>query len=250
MAQYAFGSGALWGTASVTNPTPSRFGGLQDVSIDFAATVKELYGQYEFPLTVARGTVKVTGKAKFAQMQGRLMNDLFFGGTSAAGQINVSDNEAWAIPTTPYQVTVANSTTWTVDLGVRYSVTGIPLTRVASAPTLGQYSCAAGVYTFASADTGAAVLISYEFTVATTGQTITVNNQLLGVAPLFSPVLKQQYTNPAGTSQQLTLSMTAATSSKLSLATKLEDFMQPELDFSCFCNAANVLCTMSFAEVN
>ncbi|WP_207000742.1 hypothetical protein [Trinickia mobilis] len=250
MGQYAFGSGALWGTASVANPTPSRFGGLQDVQLDFSATVKELYGQYTFPLTVARGTVKVTGKAKFAQMQGRLLNDLFFGGTSATGQINVSDNEAGTIPGTPYQVTVANSATWTVDLGVRYTLTGIPLTRVAAAPATGQYSVAAGVYTFAAADTGLGVLISYEYTVAATGQTITVGNPLLGVAPQFKPVLKQIYTNPAGVSQQLTLSMNAATSSKLSMATKLEDFMQPELDFACYCDASNTLCTLSLAEVN
>jgi hypothetical protein len=251
MAQYAFGSGALWGTASGTNPTPSRFGGLQEVSIDFAASVKELFGQYQFPLTVARGTVKVTGKAKFAQMQGRLMNDLFFGGSSAVGQINVADNEADSVPASvAYTVTVSNSTTWTTDLGVRYATTGIPMTRVATSPTIGQYTVAAGVYTFAAADASAAVLISYEYTVTTTGQTLTVSNQLLGVTPQFSPVLKQQYTNPAGTSQQLTLSMTSATSSKLSLATKLEDFMEPELDFSCYCNQANVLCTMSFAEIN
>lgn len=250
MAQYAFGSGALWGTLGVANPTPSRFGGLQDVQMDFAATIKELYGQYTFPLTVARGTVKVTGKAKFAQLQGRLMNDLFFGGTSSAGQLLVADNEAGTIGTTPYQVTVANSATWTVDLGVRYALTGIPLTRVAATPTTGQYTVAAGVYTFAAADTTLGVLISYEYTLVSTGQTIVVGNPLLGVAPTFKPVFKQIYTNPAGISQEMTMSMNAATSSKLSIASKLEDFTQPEMDFSCFCDASNTLMTMSLAEVN
>lgn len=251
MAQYAFGSGALWGTATATNPTPSRFGGLQECSIDFSANVKELYGQYQFPLTVARGTVKVAGKAKFGQIQGRIFNDLFFSGTSSTGQILVSDNEEGLIPaSSSYVVTVANSTTWTVDLGVRYAATGIPMTRVASAPTIGQYTVAAGVYTFATADASTAVQISYEYTQSTSGQTITVSNQLLGVAPVFQPVMKQVYTNPAGVSQQFVMSMAAATSSKLSFDTKLEDFMQPELDFSCFCNSANVLGTISLAEVN
>jgi hypothetical protein len=251
MAQYAFGSGVLWGTANGANPTPSRFGGLQDIQMDFSATIKELYGQYTFPLTVARGTMKVTGKAKFAQLQGRLMNDLFFGATSTPGQALVADNEAGTIAaSTPFIVTVANSTTYTADLGVRYSLTGIPLTRVAITPTTGQYSVAAGVYTFAAADTGLAVLISYAYTLTTVGQTITVGNPLIGIAPTFKPVLKQVYTNPAGISQQMTMTMNAATSSKLSLATKLEDFMQPEMDFSCFVDASNTLMTMSLAEVN
>lgn len=251
MAQYAFGSGALWGTVSGTNPTPSRFGGLQEASIDFTANVKELYGQYQFPLTVARGTVKVAGKAKFGQIQGRLFNDLFFNGTSAVGQILVADNESDSIPSSvAYTITVTNSTTWTVDLGVKYQSTGLPFTRVASGPTVGQYSVSAGVYTFAAADEGVAVWISYEYTQSTSGQTITVSNQLLGVAPVFQPVLKQVYTNPAGQSQQLVMSMAAATSSKLSFDTKLEDFTEPELDFSCFVNASNVLCTISVAEIN
>jgi hypothetical protein len=250
MAQYGFGSGALWGAASIANPTPSQFGALQDVQIDFAATVKELYGTFQFPLTVARGTVKVTGKAKMGQLQGRIFNDLFFNGASAAGQINTINDEAGTIPGTPFGVTVANSATWTTDLGVVYAATGVRLTRVATGPTTGQYSVAAGIYTFAAADTTKGVLIDYVYTIVTTGQTITVTNQLLGTAPVFKPVMSMNYTNPAGAAQQMCLSMNAATSSKLSLATKLEDFLQPELDFSCFCDASNTLCTISLAETN
>lgn len=250
MAQYGFGSGALWGAPSVTTPTPSQFGGLQEVSIDFSATVKELFGTFQFPLTVARGTVKVSGKAKMGQLQGRLMNDLFFNGSSAAGQVNTINDEAGTIGTTPYQVTVANSATWTTDLGVVYSATGVRLTRVASGPTTGQYTVAAGVYTFAAADTTKGVLIDYVYTIPTTGQSITVTNQLLGTAPVFKPVMSMNYTNPSGAAQQMCLSMNSATSSKLSLATKLEDFMMPELDFSCFCDASNTLCTLSLAETN
>jgi hypothetical protein len=250
MAQYGFGSGALWGASSVSNPTPSQFGALQEVSVDFAATVKELFGTYQFPLTVARGTVKVTGKAKLGQLQGRIFNDLFFNGTSAAGQVNTINDEVGTIPATPFQVTVANSSTWTTDLGVVYQATGLRLTRVASGPTTGQYSVTAGVYTFAAADTTKSVLIDYIYTIPTTGQLITVSNQLLGTAPVFKPVMSMNYTNPSGASQQMCLSMNAATSSKLSLATKLEDFMMPELDFSCFVDASNTLCTLSLAETN
>lgn len=250
MAQYGFGSGALWGVASQTTPTPSQFGALQSVSIDFSANVKPLFGTYQFPLTVARGTVKVDGKAQMGQLQGRVMNDLFFSGSSAAGQVNTINDEAGTIGTTPYQVTVANSATWTTDLGVVFAATGVRLTRVASGPTTGQYSVAAGVYTFAAADTTKGVLIDYIYTIPTTGQLITVTNQLLGAAPVFKPVMSMNYQNPSGAAQQMCLSMNAATSSKLSLATKLEDYVMPELDFSCFVDASNTLCTLSLAETN
>ncbi len=250
MAQYGFGSGALWGTAAAANPTPSQFGALQSVSIDFSANVKELFGSFQFPLTVARGTVKVTGKAQMGQLQGRVMNDLFFNGGSAAGQVNTMNDEVGTIGATPFQVTVANSATWTTDLGVTFQATGVRLTRVASSPATGQYSVAAGVYTFASADTTKSVLIDYIYTIPTSGQLITVTNQLLGTAPVFKPVMSMNYQNPAGAAQQMCLSMNAATSSKLSLATKLEDFIMPELDFSCFVDASNTLCTLSLAETN
>ena len=73
-------------------------------------------------------------------------------------------NEAAVVPATPYQVTVAQPLgNWTQDAGVTYA-NGTPLVEVASAPTVGQYSVAAGgVYTFAAADITSAVLISYSY---------------------------------------------------------------------------------------
>lgn len=252
MSQYAFGSGVMWGTlAGTTNPTPSRFGGLQDISIDFTATVKPLFGQYTFPLTVGRGTVKVQGKAKFAQLQGRLMNDLFFQGTVTNSQPIVVDNE---ISTPGSTYTVANGPTLLVsELGVRYQATGIPLTRVASAPAVGQYSfvLATGVYTFNASDNALVMLVSYVTQPApVAGQKIVVGNPLIGVAPVFTCVFKQQYTGPAGVSQQMAFQFNACTASKLAFATKLEDFTIPELDFDAFCDNSNTLCTISLAEVN
>ena len=37
------------------------------MSVDFSFSVKELYGQNQFPLAVARSAAKVTGKAKLAR---------------------------------------------------------------------------------------------------------------------------------------------------------------------------------------
>ena len=51
---------------------------------------------------------------------------------------------------------------WVSDVGVSYA-NGAALTAVAGSPGAGQYNVSAGTYTFAAADAGAAVLISYGF---------------------------------------------------------------------------------------
>ena len=50
---------------------------------------------------------------------------------------------------------------WFSDLGVTFAASGLSLTLVTGTPAAGQYSVANGVYTFAAADTGKGVLISY-----------------------------------------------------------------------------------------
>ncbi|MDG3442443.1 hypothetical protein [Nitrospirillum amazonense] len=238
MPQYSFGAGSLFGTpVGVANATPVQFGTLQSVSVDIDFTLKELYGQNQFPEVVARGQAKIQGKAKAGRIQGSVFNSLFFSGTSTTGQQLVALNEVAAVPaSTPWTVTVANSTTFQADQGVVFAATGVPLVRVASAPTTGQYAVAAGVYTFAAADTGAGLLISYSYTSATGGTVTTISNQLQGVAPTFSMVLTTPF---AG--QTLTLSLNACTSSKLQLATKQGDFMQPEMDFMAYADASGTV---------
>ena len=45
MSVISFGSGKLFGCRTdVANATPVQFGVLQDVSVEFSATLKELYG--------------------------------------------------------------------------------------------------------------------------------------------------------------------------------------------------------------
>jgi hypothetical protein len=72
--------------------------------------------------------------------------------------------DAAVIPATPYQVTaLAPYGAWASDQGVVFSATGAALTAVTGTPSTGQYSVTAGVYTFAAADAGKAVQISYGF---------------------------------------------------------------------------------------
>jgi len=234
--QFGFGSGVLIATNTVANSTPRNFGILQDVTVDFDAPVKELMGAYQFPVAVARGKGKITGKAKFANIDILAYNDLFFGATAATGQSPaLIANEAGSIPgVSTYTITVANSATWTKDEGVYNRTTGKYMQQVASGPTAGQYSVAAGVYTFAAADASTPVYISYDYTVAATGHTVTLTNQFLGTQPVFSMVLSQSYNG-----QQFNLRLNQCIANKLGFATKLEDFQIPSFDFAAFADASN-----------
>lgn len=241
--QQHFGAGVLIGTPlydaygnAIANPSPIQFGTLQECSIDISADTKELYGQYQYPVFVGRGKAKIQGKAKFAQINGEIFNSLFFGQTlNKSIQSDYIDTTGQTIPATPFTITpaVPGSGTWAYDLGVKNS-NGLPMTRVASSPTTGQYSVAAGVYTFAAADTGLQVFISYSYTAtSTSANQSTVQNVLMGQAPSFQADF---YTTLQGKSMIFRLYNCMAT--KLTIATKLDDFTIPEFDFAAFANSA------------
>jgi hypothetical protein len=244
---YSFGSGVLLGTRTdIDNATPVNFGLVQEVTIDEQAGVKELYGQYQRPLAIARGTIKTTGKAKVARISGLAFANLYYGLTPAAGQVATSFAEAGTVAaSTPYIVNVVNAANFAADAGVLYAASGLPLTKVASSPSAGQYSVADGVYTFNAADAGKAVLVTYTYAIAGSGQKFTVANQLIGTTPTFQAIF---YTTFQG--QAVTLQLNNCTSSKLSFGTKLEDFTLPEFDFSCFADSSGDVMTWSFAEAS
>ena len=77
----------------------------------------------------------------------------------AAG-FGAATSEQHTVPATPYKVTVTASATFACDRLVAYA-NGTALARVTGAPTTGQYSAVAGVYTFAAGDTGQALSFSY-----------------------------------------------------------------------------------------
>ena len=243
--QYNFGAGTLFLVRTdVAVPTPTRIGTLQDVSVDMSFEVKELYGQYQAPVAVARGQQKITGKAKIANLNARQLNDAFLGQTLTSGeQIQIVDEggpNGTAIPASPYQLTVACGASMSsgnpgIDCGVFNAGTGIQMTRVpsASTPAAGQYSCdmTSGTYTFSAADetAGVNVIISYAFFQASGGNRITAVNQLMGSSPTFRMNLANNY---AGNNMCLTLY--AAIPTKMSWDFKNEDFTVPDFEFSAF----------------
>lgn len=228
-----FGSGSMFGTNVAAGSTPAKFAALQGVSVDLGFNVKELYGQQNFPITVARGTGKITCKATNATFQARAFNELFFNNTLQSGnKVITALDEAGQIPAaTTFTISVSNSATYKTDLGVVDKATGSLMQKVASAPATGQYSVneTTGVYTFAAADASKPVLISYQYNTVTGGSTIIIAQNLLGAAPKFKTVLSCKYDG-----QQIDLQLNACVATKLSFATKQEDFAMPDFEFSAF----------------
>jgi hypothetical protein len=254
--QLAFGAGALWGTRSDVTGSgigPDQFGILQDVTIDWDWETKSLWGQFQFPVDIARGQGKITGKAKFARIFGAIYGDLFFGQTPASGQLTVSENEAATVPaTTPFAVTVANAAAFSDDLGVYYAAgasAGNRFTRVTTPSAAGQYSLnpATGIYTFAAADAGAALLVSYLYTVSGAGKKLVLTNQFMGYTPTFKATFYTTKTT-GSTLSGLTLVLNACTATKLSLPTKIDDYEIQEFDFSGFADATGAIGTLSVNE--
>ena len=248
--QGLFGPGICWVTRTdLANQTPTNIGFINEFSTDLSFDTKQLFGQNQYALLAARGTAKSTGKMKAAVMSGQALNAVLLGGTWTAGtQYDATTSPSTAVLATPFQITptVPSSGTFNQDLGVINAATSEPLTLVASAPAAGQYSVAAGVYTFSSADhtSGISVLISfaYTFTTGATGQNQVIANNPIGSTPTFQIDYK---TTLYGATYYLRLYQ--AIGSKWSMGHKITDFAMPEYDFEFFANAAQQIGIISLA---
>lgn len=237
---FGFGSGFMFMTPATTNPTPVRVGVMQNVSIEISFDEKPLYGQNQFPEAVARGKAKASCKCEFAQIDSQAISSIFLGGTPVAGQGIIVDLEAQTLTGTSKAVS-HSGTAFSADLGVFYATTGQPLSRAASgSEAAGVYSVttsgtAGGTYVFASADSTASLLFSYAYDAAT-GFKTAITNQPMGTFARFQTDLFQN--NPEVSGGEWGARLYACASSKLSLATKQDDWIIPSMDFSIFANAA------------
>lgn len=237
--QLQFGAGNIFAKPitdaygnAVAIPTPVRIAGTQEFSLEMSGDLKEYHGSGRFALAVAQGKVKVSGKLKAALINGLALNSLFFGTGITAGVMDAikSDTVGAVVPSTPFTITptVPNTGTFAEDLGV-VSASGTSLVRVASAPATGQYSVAAGVYTFAAADVGIKMYISFRYTyTSAAAKRIDLVNLDMGQTPRFQLVYQGEY---AGKRALLNLSSVVAP--KLTMfSAKNDDFSVPEIEFS------------------
>lgn len=254
MSQFAFGTGSLWGTQTQDASgnvnailSPIKFGEVQDVGITMSRDIKLLHGQLMMPVAVGGGKMKIDVKAKFARIMGRLFSDLFFGQSFTGGTLTgvLNDTTGTLIPTTPFQITVVPpaSGTYVRDLGV-VNALGLPMTRVASAPTTGQYSVAGAVYTFAAADVALQVFISYTYTAAATNaKVVTIVNLPMGYVPTFGMDLAINFGG-----KQNNWRFPNCVAGSLGFDPKQDDFTQMNMDISIFADSTGAVGTLISAE--
>lgn len=229
--QITFHSGTLFvKDTSSAIPTPYQCGSMQEVSFDFKASNKELFDENQFAAAVGRGNVKISGKAKNARFNGQLLNQIFFKQPSSSfvSQAKLlALDESGTVATGA--ITVANAANFLEDLGVSNPTTNVQYTRVASAPAAAQYSVneSTGVYTFNTSENTTVLKLSYLYkTTASGSQTLQINNQVAGEAPVFRAVFSQKFQ-----SQTLTFTLNALVPESLGFGFKNEEFAMPDWGF-------------------
>lgn len=241
MPQFTFGVGdlSIVGADGFTR----KIGTLQEVSIEFTKELKHLRGNKGYAITTAEAAKEIKGKIGMAEIDLDAYNAIFFGEASVATGSKVPiKNELGTIPTTPFTITPANasggSKSFDMDQGVIFADTGVALTRVTASPVTGQYSVntTTGVYTFAAADTGKKVLISYVYGDTATGQTLTINNRDMDVAPTFILTATSKYDG-----KTVVMKLFAVTSTGLSMPFKLDDFSVRDIPFEARDNGTGVI---------
>lgn len=250
----AFGPGILIVTRTdLTTPVAINVGFAQELTIDFAGTTKQLYGQKQFPLVAARGTIKATGKWKAAVISGIAWNNAFYGGTFSTGGINWNIDSTFTTSTSVATVQIGSSLTFEADLGVKYAASNLPLQRVTTgSEVVGKYSVAStspGLYTFAGTDITTPTNIKATFTNTTaTGQSLIVTNQSIGFTPAFQLDYYTSLSQP--TARAFAVRLYACVGGKHSLGFKLEDFLMPEFDFDLFADASDRVIDYCFPEIS
>jgi hypothetical protein len=221
-------------------PTPFEAKTIENISLDWKGKNVELRGQYLVPVDARMADVSLTGKFTIGTWNLQQLQQLLFGNaTIADGGDRINADEAQTIPSVAggspagYFVTVTNAAGFSEDLGVSYQANSGQFLKVASPTVAGEYSVSAGgVYSFAAADKGLGVYISYVDTGALTGASLTIPNNLQGQTPQFEMVALIPGTGSGFLGYRFYACR--ATSAKI-LTGKNNDFQKLEIDFSVYC---------------
>ncbi len=172
-----FSVGSVTAIDSATPAQATDVAVVMGITVELKSTVVPLRGTDLLPLDEGTSEVEITGKIESADSLAVIAPLVLPGTTTAAGRPKMAI-ESSVIPGTPFQITVSHSANFRKDLGVVNLTTGKRMKRVTAGPAAGQYTVAAGVYTFASAEGTAQ--IRYSWTDSTTGITTSWANQAVG----------------------------------------------------------------------
>jgi len=248
MTMIAFGSGSTSikpimdsSGNSIANPTPQTIPGQQSFDFSLDSDFKTFHGVGRFALYAAPGKTKASGKVT-GLINGRLIRDIWAGGTMTAGTIQ----QVYSTPAAGIQIPSASpvtvdvttllptGATWVEDLGMLDSA-GRPMECVASAPATGQYSVANGVYTFAVADEGKTVFNKSLYSMAApAAKNISLDNISMGSGPVCKLVY---YTKYQGKSVLIVLLNVVFPKLAL-LAAKNDDYSSQNMEFEAFADMA------------
>ena len=105
MSQFIFGAGMMIAIPKKPTPTPRVLGTMQEVSVEFSGSTKELFGQHQFAEAVARGQQKIACKAKYAGINMNVYNEIYFNENVLQGQNLAIFNKEFAVDKTAFTVT-------------------------------------------------------------------------------------------------------------------------------------------------
>jgi len=241
MSFYQFGIGFVvatpFGSNAAGSPTPTQLITLQDIGVDFSYTNKPLMGQLQFPVAVARAEGKVDMKCKFAGLGAKIINDLMFGGTVAAGgEVIFVANSSQTPSSGSFTITPAGGT-FLKDQGVIDSA-GNQLTLTTSAPASGSYEVnnSTGVYTVNSSQPNTPLLVSYLYTATSGGFNAPIPNKPMGQQPLVNT-----WVSNSNWSNSLVFNFPSCIFTKMGLPQKNTDWTLADMELSAFSDALSNL---------
>lgn len=213
---------------------------LQEGNWAIDVDVKELHGANRFPVDVRTATGKVEGSAKFADWDADTMAALLGVEVIDGSGRLLAVNVAGTVPASAsYTITptVPLSGSFVKNLEVIYGSNnlgsdGLPLEQVAPGNEAeGKFSVSAGVYTFAAADAGRAVRITYMYSVTGNAdmKQIALNNTPIGVTPVMSGAFQLISDN-----KQMVLELDYVVPYGLKWGQRLDDWASQDINLKAF----------------
>jgi hypothetical protein len=240
LAGLGFGAGFILATPQpgvgnpAPNPTPLQVGVVQNMKFSISGDVKELHGANQYPVDTAIGKRSIKGSFEFAQITNDIMSQLFLADAVTIGSLPTIINEPHTAVAS--SLTATNGATFAVDYGVTYQATGVPLILITGGgtPAAGQYkvNSTTGVYTLSTADATAAVFISYSWTDAAVGSTLTAGNHQMGFGPIVA--LDCVFPYDAPTPGGMGFYFPNVRLGKIDVTTKPDDYSMFSTDFTAF----------------
>jgi hypothetical protein len=230
-----FGIGSVTATDADGNVTDVTV--VRNITVEFKSTEKPLIGNQLAPIDSATTGLEVGGTIQAADSPAALVALVVPNTAKTTGRRKPKLHEA-AIPANPgpYTIQVTEHATFASNLGVVDKTSGKTLKKVAENPATGEYSVAAGTYTFAAADAGHNVAIRYSHT-ATDGVTRTGKNQTVGVTAGY----QLEVYEPIGGTKEEGYFFPKVKFSNLSGGMKTDDWTESGFDFTAFSDGSDEL---------